>query len=114
MKIIKRENATTKSNSSTCTITEYSFGNKDSDLSVATINGRCPENGYGLNEKCNELALLIEGQVTLTLKGTNPELINPGDSVLLNAGEPYFWNGNCKMIISCSPAWNADQYKIVK
>ena len=114
MKIIKHKNVITKFNSTACKITEYPFENESFDLSIAQINGRYPENDYCLNKECDEIFLLTEGQVTLTKKGSQPETLTYGDSVFLNAGEAYFWNGNCRMVVSCSPAWNADQYKIIK
>lgn len=42
MKMIKLHDAKSGKNSDLCLIKEYSFGDKDIDLGVATITGRYP------------------------------------------------------------------------
>lgn len=45
MQIIKSSDAINGVNSDKCKTLEYSFGDKDIDLGLATITGRYPENG---------------------------------------------------------------------
>ena len=49
MKVIKYDNALKGKNSEKCKTLEYSFMDKDIDLGIATITGRYPDNGYGVN-----------------------------------------------------------------
>ena len=37
-----------------------------------------------------------------------------GDAILIDKGEKYFWIANCKVAMSCSPAWTPHQHKIVQ
>lgn len=110
MKIVKNAE-TIKETRPTCVITDYRFGNKNIDLVIAEIKGRYPETGYCINEKCDEIAYILEGKVVLTKKGGEPMKLNIGDAVLVGKGEAYLWDGNCKMTISCTPAWSFEQYK---
>ena len=49
MEIIKYDNALKGKNSDKCKTLEYSFNDKEIDLGIATINGRYPDKGYGVN-----------------------------------------------------------------
>ena len=37
-----------------------------------------------------------------------------GDAILIEKGEKYRWNANCKVVMACSPAWTPEQHKIVE
>lgn len=51
MKVIKYNDALKGKNSEKCKTLEYSFMDKDIDidLGIATISGRYPDEGYGVN-----------------------------------------------------------------
>ena len=97
-----------------CIITECSFEKKTIDLAVAEISGRYPETGCCVNEQCDEAAYIFEGTVNVTKKDGDTHLLNSGDSVFISKDEPFFWEGNGKMVISCSPPWTPEQYKNVE
>ena len=61
MKVIKYSDAEKGKNSDKCNTLEYPFEDKDIDIGIATITGRYPDNGYGINTKCKELIYVIEG-----------------------------------------------------
>lgn len=92
-------------------MTDYPFENKNIDFAIAEIKGRYPETGYCMNAECDEVLYVLEGDITLTKKDKEPINLSPRDAVLLEKGELYFWEGNCKMTISCSPSWNFEQYR---
>jgi quercetin dioxygenase-like cupin family protein len=60
---------------------------------------------------CKELVYVLEGFGTLNTKN---EVINfeKGDVLLINKGDMYFWDGNCKLILVCTPPWYKEQYKL--
>ena len=36
-----------------------------------------------------------------------------GDVLLIEKGEIYFWDGNCKLIMICTPAWYKEQCELI-
>lgn len=37
-----------------------------------------------------------------------------GDAILINANEKYYWDASyCVVSMTCTPAWNKNQHKIV-
>lgn len=65
MKLIKKEEALKGANSDLCKTLEYSFGDKDIDLGVATITGRYPDEGYCVNIISKELIYVLDGEGVL-------------------------------------------------
>ena len=61
MKIIRSDEAVQCANSEKCKTIEYSFGDKDIDLGLATITGRYPEFGFCVNLISKELIYVLEG-----------------------------------------------------
>lgn len=115
MKIVKLEQAQELKNSDTSKLLEYSIDleDKDIDFCINTINGRYPEKGYCTNEKCKELCYVLEGKGTINKK---EEVIkfNKGDVILIDKEEIYYWNGDCKIIMICTPAWYKEQCKLLE
>ena len=68
MEIIKYDNALKGNNSDKCKTLEYSFNDKEMYLGVATINGRYPDKGYGVNLVSKELIYVIEGKGKLNFE----------------------------------------------
>lgn len=115
MKHLKVTDTYSHKNSENCIATEYDFKDKDIDLGTAVINGRYPEDGYCVNEKCKELVFVLEGKGTLNFKNKKIEFQN-NEAILIDKNEPYFWgpDTNCKVAMVCTPAWSPEQHKLIK
>ena len=114
MKIIKSNEAIKGSNSDKCKTIEYSFGDKDIDLGLATITGRYPENGFCVNLISKELIYVLEGSGNLYFENRNIEF-SEGDSILINNNEKYYWETDyCKVSMVCTPAWSVGQHKLIQ
>ena len=114
MKLIKKENAVNITNSNTSKLLEYSIelNEKDIDFAINTITGRYPETGYCSNLECKEMAYILEGNVSINKKDEKIEF-NQGDLLLIDKKEVYYWQGNCKIIMICTPAWYKEQCKLI-
>ena len=113
MKIIRNEEAIHGENSDKCKTIEYSFGDEDIDLGLATITGRYPETGYCVNLVSKELIYVLEGNGKLCFED---EIIDfkQGDAILIENNRKYYWDTEyCKVSMSCTPAWNEEQHRIV-
>ena len=115
MKLVKLEQAQECINSDTSKLLEYSIelNDKDIDLCVNTINGRYPKEGYCTNEKCKEICYVLEGKGTINKKDEQINL-KKGDVILIEKKEVYYWDGNCKIIMICTPAWYKEQCKLLE
>ncbi len=115
MKIVRYSETEKIKNSDTSNLIEYSTKllDKDIDCGVNVINGRYPEKGYAVNEECKELVYILEGTGTINKKD---EMIKfaKDDVILIDKGEYYYWDGNCKIILICTPAWSKAQCKVVE
>lgn len=113
MKIIRSNEAVEGSNSDKCVTIEYSFGDKDLDLGIAIITGRYPESGFCVNLISKELIYVLEGDGELCFNDKTIKF-KQGDAILIENNEKYYWNTSyCKVSMSCSPAWNSEQHKLV-
>ena len=113
MEIIKYDNALKGNNSDKCKTLEYSFNDKEMDLGVATINGRYPDKGYGVNLVSKELIYVIEGKGKLNFENKIVEF-SKGDSILIEPNEKYYFNTDyCVISLTCTPAWSPEQYKLI-
>ena len=114
MKIIRKDEAITGTNSDKCKTIEYSFGDKDIDVGVATITGRYPEKGYCMNLVSKELIYIIEGNGTIYFEKEKVHF-SKGDSILIEPKEKYYWEAQyCVVSMACTPAWSFEQYKTVE
>lgn len=112
MKVIKLDDAETGKNSEVCKTLEYSFGDREIDLGVATITGRFPENGFAYNEVSRELIYVIEGTGKLVFKDSIVEF-KKADAILIMPGDRYFWETEYAVVtMNCAPSWSPDQHKI--
>ena len=112
MKIVRLEEANKFENSERCKGIEYQLNDKDINFAIAEINGRYPEKGYCTNEKCKELIYVMEGNGTLNTKDEIIEF-KKGDVILIDKEEIYYWDGNFKIIMPCTPAWYPEQHKMI-
>lgn len=114
MQVIKKINAVKGSNSDKCKTLEYSFNDIDIDLGIATITGRYPESGFCMNTISKELIYVLEGNGKLYFENDSVNF-EKGDSILINSNEKYYWESSyCIVSMSCTPAWNEEQHKIVQ
>ena len=113
MQFIKKSNAVKGANSDKCKTLEYSFKDKDMDLGIATITGRYPENGFCVNTISKELIYVLDGNGKLYFENNCIEF-EEGDSILINSTEKYYWDSTyCIVSMTCTPAWNEEQHKLV-
>ena len=110
MKIALKTQAIQKTNSSTCSVKEYPLNDDMLDIAIATISGRYPDNGSVVNQECKELAYVQSGEGKIVINGEDITLTE-GDSIIIDAGELYYWEGNLQLILSCRPAWTAVQHQ---
>jgi mannose-6-phosphate isomerase class I len=113
MKIVKLEKAEKFNNSDKCEVLEYPLEDADINCATAKITGRYPEKGYCVNEQCKELIYVIEGYGTLNKKEESISF-KKGDVILIDKGEIYFWDGNCEIVMPCTPAWYPEQHKLIE
>ena len=114
MKIIKKDDAIIGTNNDNCKTIEYSFGDKDIDIGVATITGSYPESGYCVNLVSIELVYILEGSGELYFEDQTINF-SQGDAILIENNKKYYWKADyCKVSMSCSPAWSPEQYKVVE
>ena len=113
MKIVHKNEAEIHKNSGACTAIEYPLGDKDINGAVIKLNGRYPDKERTVNLECKELAYIIKGSGILVIEGEEIKL-NEGDLVLIEMGEKFFWEGNMKIFVPCTPAWHPEQHKEVE
>jgi len=114
MKIVKEEHAKKIEYANTSSVLEYSIelNEKNLDFCINTINGRYPEKGYASNLECEELCYVLEGEGVIYRKQENSIDFKKGDIIFINKKDIYYWDGNFKIAIVCTPAWSKEQCKI--
>ncbi len=73
-------------------------------------HGRYPESGYCSNQECKEIAYILEGIGSIN-KEKESLTFKAGDVILIDRKEIYYWEGNCKIVMICTPAWYKEQCK---
>lgn len=113
MKITRKRETKTNHVTKSCTAVEYPEGDKDIWGTVIKLNGRYPEKGRTVNEKCKELTYFLEGKGKLVVED---KVINveKGDQVVIEPGERFYWEGKLTMFMPCTPAWYPEQHKVVE
>jgi quercetin dioxygenase-like cupin family protein len=77
-----------------------------------TVNGRYPEKGYVVNEVCKEVGYVLSGSGSVCMEGHEVRQLQPGDAVLIQPREKFFWEGTAlEMLMPCSPAFYPEQHK---
>lgn len=112
MKIITKNQAKEFKNSDVCTAIEYSLEDEDINGAIIELSGRYPDKGRTVNEKCKELAYIIEGSGKVVVEKREYSL-QAEDVLLIEAGEKFFWEGNMRIFMPCTPAWYPEQHKEV-
>ena len=114
MKIVKEKDAQKSEYASTSTVLDYSMdlNEKNMDFCINTITGRYPTEGYCSNLECEELCYILEGRGSINKKENEPINFEKGDIIYIDKKEIYYWNGNFKLAIICTPAWTKEQCKL--
>jgi mannose-6-phosphate isomerase-like protein (cupin superfamily) len=112
MKFVKKAQAKQFENSPSCFAYEYPLQDEDINGAVIELSGRYPERGLAVNEASKELVYVVKGQGILSVNDEQLDL-SEGDMVLILPGEKYFFEGELKMLMPCSPAWRPEQHKII-
>lgn len=96
-------------------ITEYGhLGDGLTNGTVAEVNGRYPESGWGRNVISDELVYVISGNGSIEMPNENL-LLSEGDVALIPKGQSIAWLGDdLKVFIPCIPAWTSDQHELTK
>jgi len=110
MLVVTQKNSEVHSLSSSCTVHEYPIGDHDINGAVAHVHGRYPEQGFVANTEVKEMAYVISGSGKLCFN-TIEIILNTGDTVIINPGEKYYWQGDMQLFLACTPAWYPEQHK---
>lgn len=112
MKISLKHQASQKINNESCTVEEHFLNDETIDFALATIAGRYPSIKQAVNNECKEVVYIKEGSGKIVVNG-NEHLLNAGDVILIEPGEKFYWEGNLKIAMVCTPPWKKEQHKIV-
>lgn len=98
----------------TVRIEEYNFS-ADINANVARVElkGRYPESGMAINNECDEVVYVKSGKGKLISKDAVIDFMAE-DSICIEKGEVYAWEGDCELIIYCSPAFTAEQHEEIE
>lgn len=111
MKVCKKSQTSTHHNNEHCSIVEYPIDMPAINMALATINGRYPSAGYAINHKVQEVVYIQQGNGSISVNGQITDFAS-GDVILVEPGDKFFWDGNFKMTIACSPAFTPEQHEI--
>ncbi len=109
MKLLKRSETITISNSPKCIVTEFPLNDSDANLAVAHITDRYPITGFVVNTESKEFVYVISGSGIVGLESGEVEL-SKGDSLVLDKNEKFFWKGNLEIMTICLPPWKPEQH----
>ncbi len=111
MKYLAKSQARKFTNSPTCTVYEYAFGDSEINGALGIVEGRYPESDWIVNEKCKELVYVISGEGSLHTR-SQTKLLSAGDAALIEPGEAYYFKGkDLNIFMPCTPAWYSEQHK---
>ena len=100
-------------NAPSCTAYEYDTEGEDINIARIEIHGRYPLEGNAVNETVKELVYVEAGEGSISVNGGKPFILNKGDVLCIDAGETFYWEGSMILIISCTPAWTPEQYRLI-
>lgn len=112
MEHITKEQSVQGYTSKSCTVTQYPSKEPSINLAIADLSGRYPEKGFAINTKSIEQAYCLSGSGILVTPTQSFNLAQ-GDTIIIPTNEPYYWEGNFSVLLSCSPAWTPDQHQHV-
>jgi quercetin dioxygenase-like cupin family protein len=82
------------------------------NIAVSTIKGRYPAQNRAVNLHSKELAYVLSGYGKVEVDGTLVTF-KAGDTILIFAGEKYYWEGDFTIAVTWTPAWTPQQHRIV-
>lgn len=89
---------------------EYNIEDADINYCIVDINGRFPTGEkYAINKNCKEIAHVLSGNGTLVVNDKEYKL-EKDDVVLIDKLERYYWLGNMRLGLPCTPAWKPEQH----
>lgn len=114
MKIVKEAVADKLRYAETSSVLEYSaaLDERNLDFCINQISGRYPTDGYCSNQECEELCYVLEGSGIICQAENGPISFQQGDVIFIHKRDIYYWEGDFKIAIICSPAWSKDQCKL--
>lgn len=112
MKLSKNHESIERKNSAMFTAIEHTIQDEAINSVIVKLSGRYPEKQRAVNQQCKEIIYVQDGEGKLILEDQVYEL-NAGDMVLIEPGEKYYWQGNMRLFVACSPAWTKEQHQIV-
>ena len=114
MKIVRAEVAEKSKYTSTSSVVDYymNLNEKNLDFCINTITGRYPEVGYCSNLECDELCFVLEGEGLIYKKEEDSIYFKKNDIIFINKKDIYYWEGNFKLAIVCTPVWSREQCKL--
>ncbi|MFC1698046.1 cupin domain-containing protein [Nanoarchaeota archaeon] len=112
--LIKKEQSKLIKNSEFCSVREYNFPYKELGIAIAEIDGRYPDEGKVVNEKCDEIYYVLSGSAIVHIEDKDFE-INEGDALYIEKGKLYWVEANkLKIVAPTAPAWFFEQNKKIK
>lgn len=114
MKIVRESDAESQRYAGTSSVLEYStlLDEKNMDFCINHITGRYPMEGYCSNLEVEELCYVLDGEGDFCTKGGEPTHFEKGDVIFIHKKDVYYWNGDFKVAIACSPAWSREQCEL--
>lgn len=115
MKIIRANDAEKQKYAETSSVLEYStlLDEKNLDFCINQVTGRYPMEGYCSNLEVEELCYVLDGAGTIYKKGDEPIHFGAGDVIFIHKKDIYYWEGDFKIGIVCSPAWSKEQCRLL-
>ncbi|MDB5176936.1 MAG: Cupin domain protein [Candidatus Saccharibacteria bacterium] len=98
-------------NSNTCEGVTFASKRTNHDIATVTISGRYPEEGWSMNEASDEIVYVSDGKGKLICKDEGVQELEKGDGAFVEAGIWFAWEGDMTIVMSCSPAFNSEQYR---
>lgn len=116
MKIVREEDAEKQKYAETSSVLEYSalLDEKNLDFCINQITGRYPVEGYCSNLEVEELCYVLDGEGTIYKKDGNSVHFGAGDVIFIHKKDIYYWDGDFRIAIVCSPAWSKEQCRLYK
>lgn len=112
MHIVKSDRSNKISASASTTIDEYLMDDGDISGAIAEIHGRYPEKGFVRNEVFKELVYVLSGTGKIEVDGKEFQF-SEGDTLLILAGEKYYWEGNFRIFMATTPKFDPKNHKII-
>jgi mannose-6-phosphate isomerase-like protein (cupin superfamily) len=103
------ENTTQIRPSSHCTLWDYGVPSALIGVATSRIDGRYPEAGRVLNDRCEKTYYVLAGRAVVNVESGSFE-IGPGDVVHFPCGQWHWVEGDALHVLVChTPPWTPEQ-----